>query len=346
MLECKKKGDIGKFVFNTVYGNTIFQAWENDVDVGVWPICSSPEQPFLGIQGQPSWETLVGHFLKAHGGDWQKAERAIRVSLDRYAPQTSLPFVKTCQLAMCISRCDPMALFSFSQEESSRTWCNRFWDKCNARNPRLLVEQRPIVKFWLIGSFILGDPWVDPLTTELPEEFDSLQKVPQQEERKRERENDISAVQDGLAQSTKAPVDPTSPSRGGFPEPNLQIVQEIASPPKPVKPSQGGQPDGWNSSGEPNPVTPGVEATRENKHQKAQLEPGDSGHWSASEDGQTKETAKPNSTVPLAPAFYRSSGIPYSNGQKCCFSVLSTNKWNHSRDIKSGKVPIGRRTGP
>lgn len=170
--------------FNPVYGNTIFQAWDQDVDVGVWPMCSHPSQPFLGIDGQPSWETLVEHFLKAHGGDWKKAERAIRVSLDRFAPQTTPLFVKTRQLAMCISRCVPISLFSLSQEESSKTWCNRYWDKCNARNPRLLVDQRSLAKFWLISSTILGDPWVDPLTTEVPEEFEALQKTHAPEERK------------------------------------------------------------------------------------------------------------------------------------------------------------------
>ena len=141
--------------FQPTYGNTIFHAWDQDIDVGVWPICSDLSQPFLGNKNELSWELMVDHFLKAHQGDWMTAERSIRVSLDRYAPQSSLPFVKTRQLAMCLSRCDPIMLFSLSQEEDPTTWCNRFWDKCNARDPRLLVEQRSVLFFWITHGLIL-----------------------------------------------------------------------------------------------------------------------------------------------------------------------------------------------
>ena len=203
----------------------------------MWPVCADPSAPFLGAENGPSWETVVEHFLKSHSGDWKAAERSIRVSLDRYAPQYGAMFVKTRQLAMAISRCDPISLFRLSDEESSKTFCTRYWDKCAARNPRLLVEQRPIIKFWLVSAFILGYPWVDPDITDVVEEFDALQRKtnPSLEslkeadsEKKRERSGeDLLDVE--MKQATGARVDPKSPARGGFTEPNLSIVQEQSS---------------------------------------------------------------------------------------------------------------------
>ena len=163
--------------FSVEYGNEIFRAWDQDVDSDVWPVCRSTRAPFLKLKGARSWAIAVEQLLKSHHGEWANVECAMRMSMDRHDLKRAPKYIKLRKMIMAVGRCDPIHLFRLSDEEDGVSFCNEFWDKCAGRNPRLLVDQKSFPKFWLLCSYLLGWPWVDPAITELPAEFDALQKT-------------------------------------------------------------------------------------------------------------------------------------------------------------------------
>ena len=51
---------------------------------------------------------------------------------------------------------------------------SRYWDKTDPGNPWLLVDKRPLVKFWILCCELMGWPWVDPKMSTLPGDLAQL----------------------------------------------------------------------------------------------------------------------------------------------------------------------------
>ena len=120
---------------------------------------------------------------------------------------------------------DPTTIFDHSVPVFKGQNISRYWDKTDPGNPWLLVDKRPLVKFWILCCELMGWPWVDPKMSTLPGDLAQLRASMQA---KSAEKNEIMTKRNWSKdkQPTTDWVEPASPNRGGFPSWQLKPVQE------------------------------------------------------------------------------------------------------------------------
>ena len=217
------------------YGNALYLQWDDEM---VWSPAGRFDSTYsVSKRKVLTWELVFYRLYSESEQQWPVVEKSIRDALDishrgneNYDSEENWYLVVQ-SLVMGIVAADPLQFFDYASPSYRGKSYSRFWDKSNPSNPRLLVDSRPLAKFWILCCEVLGHPWVDPNTTDVPLTLDELRQSMEQPlsaDRKRDRSAEVHDTdEDDSQQSTSARVNPNSPGRGSaFQEPPLKPVAE------------------------------------------------------------------------------------------------------------------------
>ena len=154
------------------YGNSLYLQWDDDME---WPIAARFDSTH-SVSGRKilTWEFVFYRLYSESKQQWPIVEKSIRDALEMsYRGKEVNDFERNWylvvqSLVMGIVASDPLQFFDHSSPSYRGKSYSRFWDKSDPSNPRLLVDSRPLAKFWVLCCELLGHPWVDPNSTDVP----------------------------------------------------------------------------------------------------------------------------------------------------------------------------------